>query len=85
MRIIKLPRWNDVLIEIYKRPDRLLYCEKLYKDVKCSRTQTREIVKLLNKYNLIEIIPTKKIKQLCLTEKGRKVGSALILIKAELR
>ena len=81
---LTMPRWHDVLLQIYKSPDRERYCEKLNRAVKASRTHIREIVKLLARYNLIEVQPTKKTKRLCLTEKGRKVASFIMEIKAEL-
>jgi len=83
--LLKIPRWNDVLTEIHKTQEKYRYCEKLNKGVKCSRTHIREIVKLLAENKLVEIIPTKKIKKIALTEKGHKVTIAILTIKSELK
>ena len=82
---LRMPRWGDVLVEIYKSEERYRYCEKLNRGVKGSRSHIREIVKLLEECNLIEIIPTKKIRKLALTEKGHKVTLAILTIRSELR
>ena len=83
--MIKLPRWGDVLLEISKTKERYRYCERIQKVVKCSRSHIREIVKTLEKSNLIEITPTTKIKRIELTEKGQKISIAIQTIKSELR
>ena len=80
-----MPRWNDVLVEIHRSQERNRYCEKLNRSVKGSRSHIREIVKLLARYNLIEIRAAKKIKKLALTEKGEKVTLSILQIKSELR
>ena len=81
---LTMPRWHDVLLEIYKSREQDRYCEKLNRAVKASRTHIREIVKLLAHHNLIKIEPTVKTKRLCLTEKGKRVAGSIIEIKAEL-
>ena len=78
-----LPRWNDVLVEIYGAANENRYCQKLNRGVKGSLTHLREVVRLLERYELIEIVPTKKIKQINLTEKGRRVCIHIINLKSE--
>lgn len=81
---LRLPRWNDVLLAIYKTRKENRYCERLNRNLKASRTHIRQIVKLLAQHNLIEIIETKKIKRLAITERGRKVIVAILQIRSEL-
>ena len=85
MSTLRMPRWNDVLVEIHKSQEKHRYCEKLNRNIKVSRSHIREIVKLLALNNLIEIIPTNKIKKLELTKKGQKVTIAIQTIKSELK
>jgi len=81
---LRVPRWNDVLLEIHKSQERYRYCEKIIRRIKGSKTQVREIVKQLEISKLIEIAPGKKVKKLSVTEKGRKIAIAIMEIKAEL-
>jgi predicted transcriptional regulator len=81
---IRLQRWNDVLIAISKARNRQCYCERLYKIIQCSRTHMREIVAQLLDENLIEITPSRKIKYLELTDKGKRVIDSLQTINSEL-
>ena len=81
---LKMPRWNDVLLAIYKSREDCRYCEKLNRTVRASRTHIREIVKVLARHRLIEIIHTKKVKRLELTEKGRKIAAYILQIRSEL-
>ncbi len=80
-----MPRWSDVLVEIYKRAEFHRYCEKLNRGVKGSLSHLREIVKLLEKHDLIEIVPTRKIKRINLTERGKRVSISILNIKSEIR
>ena len=80
-----LPRWNDVLVEIYRAVNGNRYCQKLNGNVKGSLTHLREIVRLLEKYELIVIVPTKKIKQINLTEKGRRASIHIMNLKSALK
>ena len=80
----KLPRWNEVLLQIYKSRDSERYGERLNRLVRGSRTYLRRIIRMLEQYHLIEIIPTKKIKRLFLTDKGRKVAEHVQQIKLAL-
>ena len=80
-----LPRWNDVLVEIYGSDNGNRYCQKLNRGVKGSLTHLREVVRLLEKYELIEIVPTKKIKQINLTEKGKRACINIMNLKSELK
>ena len=83
-KFLKLPRWNDVLVEIFKNKEKNRYCDKLNKKIQGSRTHIREIVKLLARKRLIDIKPMKKIKLLRLTDKGKKITDSLIQIRTEL-
>ena len=82
---LKLPRWNEILIEIYKSQDRNNYCEKINRNIKGSLTYLREVVKLFAENNLIEISSENKIKRLIMTEKGKVITSALMIVKTELQ
>lgn len=84
-RRLRIPRWNDILIEIYKNQHRFRYCEKLYKIVNCSKTHMRQIVKQLAKHKLITIVPIRKMKALILTKKGEKLIEPLMLIRSEIK
>ena len=81
---LRLPRWNDVLLAIYQDIKENRYCERLNRNLKASRTHIRQIVKLLAQHNLIEIIETRKIKRLAITERGRRVIVAILQIRSEL-
>ena len=80
----KLPRWNDVLLQIYKSRDTTRYGEKLNRLVKGSRTHLRRVLVMLERHGLIEIIPSKKIKRLLLTDKGRRVAALLLEVRLAL-
>jgi|APFre7841882654_1041346.scaffolds.fasta_scaffold91566_1 predicted transcriptional regulator len=81
---LRLPRWNDVLLELYKSQQRQNYCEKLNRRVKTSRSHIQAIVKLLEKNGLITITPGKKLKKLSLTERGKDVATAIQQLRSEL-
>ena len=81
---LRIPRWHDVLLEIYKNTEKMSYCEKLNRRIKASLTHLREIVKLLAKHKLIKIVPSKKINLLAITEKGKRVASSILHLKTEL-
>jgi Mn-dependent DtxR family transcriptional regulator len=80
-----MPRWNNVLVGINNSMDQYSYCQRLSRQVKGSLTYLREIVKLLEENDLVEVIPSRKIKRLVLTEKGKKVTVSILNIKSELR
>jgi predicted transcriptional regulator len=82
---LRLPRWNDILLEIYKNQDRNNYCQRLNRNIRGSISHLREVVRLLAKSELINIERQKKIKRLILTEKGQKVTLAIMTIKSALR
>lgn len=79
------PVWHDVIVKIYKTPEHKRYCQKISKEVKASINHLRTIVKLLKKAKLIEIMPTKKIKRIAMTDKGKRVAASILNIKSELR
>ncbi len=81
---LRLPKWNDVLLEIYRSPEKYRYCEKLNRSVKASLTHLREILHLLAANNLIEFIPSSKIKRIALTEKGKLVALLVMDVRTAL-
>ena len=81
---LSLPKWHDVLLAIYKARDSNRYCEKLNRKLQSSLTHVREIVRLLADHNLVAIQASQKVKQLDLTDKGRKVALWIMNIKSEL-
>ena len=80
-----IPRWFTVLIEIYQAPDYMRYCQRLNREVKASINYLRAIVKLLEEKNLVEIIPTKNIHRIDVTEKGKRIAANILNITSELR
>ncbi len=81
---LRLPRWNHVLLEIYRCQDKPSYSQKLNRRLKASLTHIREIVKQLEEHDLIEIQPMHKIKCLVLTDRGRRIATSLQEVKCEL-
>ena len=79
-----MPRWHDVLLAIHKSRERNRYCEKLNRIIKGSRSHLRELVKLLARLRLIEIHPTRKIKLLALTEKGKKTVASIMQMRTQI-
>lgn len=84
IRFLKLPRWHDILMEIYKSSEKDIYVQRLNRRVNASLTHVRSIIRLLAKHRLIEIIPNRKTKKLVLTEKGRKISISIFDIKTAL-
>lgn len=82
---LRLPKWNEILIAIYKAQQRKPYAQKLNREIKGSLTHLREVVKALADFQLIEIYEGKKAKQIVLTEKGRQVAEKLISVREYLR
>jgi len=82
---LKLPRWSDVIIEIHKTRDTHRYCQRINRNVKTSINHLRYTVELLEKAQLVTIIPTNRIKRINLTEKGKSVAVSLLKLKSELR
>jgi predicted transcriptional regulator len=80
-----MPRWTDVLVEIYYAMEQYRYCQKLTREVKGSLTYLREIIKILEKHDLIEVVPTSKIKRIYLTERGKRVTLLILQIRSELK
>ncbi len=81
---LKLPRWNEILIEIYKNKNNNKYSQKLNRNIKGSLSHLRAIVKKLEKRNIIKVTPNKNQKDLELTEKGEKIAIAVLTIKTAL-
>ncbi|MBN4081221.1 hypothetical protein JYT44_02530 [Caldithrix abyssi] len=82
---LRMPRWNDVLVEIYNTHPKYRYCQKLNRGVKASTNHIRAIVELLDENNLIEIFPTKKIRFIKITGKGESVAILLLELRTALR
>lgn len=81
---LRMPRWNDVLLAIYKSQDSGRYCQRLNRRVKGSLTHLRDIVQALARQKLIEVYNQKKIKRIRLTEKGQRVAVHILKIKCVL-
>ncbi len=81
---LTMPRWHDVLLEIYKARERDCYCERLNRRVRASLTHVREIVRLLADNGLIEILPGARTKRIALTEKGRRIAASILDLRSEL-
>ena len=79
---LRMPRWIDILIAIYKSPEQHRYCERLNRSVGCSLTYFRNTVALMAKQSLIRILEGRKIKTLRLTDKGHQVASSALAIKS---
>ena len=77
-----LPIWIEVLVELYKAPDYKRYCQRMNQEVKTSMTHLRAVVKRLSEKSLIEIVPTKKINRIIVTEKGKRIAVAVQDIKS---
>ncbi len=80
-----LPIWIEVLVELYKAPDYKRYCQRMNQEVKTSMTHLRAVVKRLSEKRLIEIVPTKKINRIIVTEKGKRIAVAVQAVKSELQ
>ena len=81
---LRLPKWNEILLEIYSNRRGYSYCQKLNKSVRGSIGYIGHMVKALARKNLVRITPKKNINRLELTDKGKKVASAIFEIKTEI-
>lgn len=79
------PIWHDVIVEIRRLPEQRRYCQKVLRGLNGSTNHIREIVRLLAHCDLVEIIPTTKIKKIRITESGKKVADLILEMRAELR
>ena len=79
-----LPAWIDVLVQLHKAPDYKRYCQKVGKDINTSMNHIRAVVRRLAEKNLVEIIFTKKINRIVITDKGKRMATAFQQIKSEL-
>jgi len=84
-KLIYIPKWMIVLVEIHQARGKRCYCQKLNREVKISINHLRSIVKYLEIKQLIEIVASKKIKDLHITEKGKRVAVAALNMKLELK
>jgi len=80
-----LPVWIDVLVHLHKAPDCRRYCQRLSREVNTSINHLRAVVRRLAEKNLIEIVSTKKIKRIIMTDKGKRIAVAVQNIKSELK
>lgn len=85
VELLYLPKWSKIITEIYKTPEHYRYCQKINRGVKASLNHLRTVIKLLETAQLIEIVPTKKIKRINLTEKGKRVAVYILNIESEIR
>ncbi len=84
-QLLYFPKWLDVLIKIKMAPENRRYCQKLHREVKTSINHFRAILKRLESKDFIEIYPSKKIKWIILTEKGKEASQAVMNIKSTLK
>ena len=84
-RTLTLPKWNHLLVSLYKSQPHERYAERLNRRMRSSLTHLRELVRALESHRLIELYSEKKRKMLILTEKGRRVTNSTQSILSELR
>ena len=80
--LLYFPKWFELLIKINNAPDHKRYSQKLVRELKMSINHLRAILKKLEQEEIIEIMPSKKIKWIVLTEKGRELSQAIMSIKS---
>jgi len=81
---LRIPRWHEVLLEIYKNGKRPKYCQRIGRKINGSLTYLRNVVDIMAKEGLVKIIPLRKIKRIEITGKGIRIASAILAIKSEL-
>ena len=74
-----------MLVELHKAPDYKRYCQKMGREINTSINHIRAVVRRLAEKDLVEIISTKKIKRITVTEKGERVAVLIMKIQDELR
>ena len=74
-----------MLVEIHRAVERDRYCQRLNRRVRGSLNHLREIVRLLEMYGLIKVMPAGKINRIKLTDKGKRVTTCILKMKSELR
>ena len=79
-----VPRWQQVLLAIYKSSEEHRYCERLNRIIRGSRSYLGRTVKRLAEQGLITIHPMSKIKWLSLTDKGKRVLHSIIEMRTHL-
>ena len=82
---IYLPVWIEVLVHLHRAPDCKRYCQRLSREVDTSINHLRAVVRRLAEKNLVEIVSTKKIKRIIVTERGKRIAVAVQSIKSELK
>ena len=83
VRKIRIPRWQHILLVIYKSPERERYGERLNRIVQGSRTHLRVVLQGLVREGLITMKVRKNKKPVILTEKGERMAIALMELRSE--
>lgn len=83
-QLLYLPKWFELLIKISNAPDHKRYSQKLHRELSMSINHLRAILKQMEEANIIEITPSKKIKWIVLTDKGKELAQAIQSIKSSL-
>ncbi len=84
-QLLYLPKWLEVLMKINNAPENKRYSQKLQRVLKMSINHLRAILKRLENENFIQIYPSKKIKWIILTDKGKEVSQAVMSIKSSIK
>lgn len=82
--LLYFPKWFDLLIKINKAPDHKRYSQKLHRELSMSINHLRAILKQMEQANIIEILSSRKIKWIVLTDKGKELSQAIQSIGSSL-
>ena len=83
-QLLYFPKWLEILVKINNAPPNKRYSQKLVRELKMSINHLRAILKKLEQEEIIEIMPSKKIKWIVLTNKGKELSQAIQSIKSSL-
>lgn len=83
--LLYLPKWQEILFKINNTPENKRYSQKLVRELKMSINHLRAILKRLEQENIIQIFPTKKIKWIVLTGRGKELSNAVSSIKTSMK
>jgi len=75
MTPLYLPRWQEVLIAIFKLPETQRYPQRLYRVCPTSSSHAKTIIKTLNRLQLIRIDKTSSRRFLKLTPKAKHLAN----------
>ena len=81
MTPLYLPRWQEVLIAIFKLSETQRYPQKLYRVCPTSSSHAKTIIKTLHYYNLIHINKKGSRRFLKLTSQGETLSQHLIQVR----